>query len=445
MKAYISTKFYVAILFTITLVYNLGCTYNKADQLIKQEAPNSTTDLVAVKATTPLLIDGKIDQQWNNATHLKFDPRVPDPGNGLFSGYIDDKFFVSLRAMYDDKNIYFLAEYADDSKSVNVSPWYFNPKTKLWAQEGTSKVIDANGIMTRNGFGEDKIAMLWNIDNSTPKFVTQTCYASCHVFTPYTDFSVTPAVVRSNANAGNHYTNGANEKIDMWWGRLGRDAVLGKMDDNYQDWAGGPNITNLTGGNANGRHVDDLVVTGTSSTWPNRPTYSTAKPQGSITNRQSLKLDGTGASVNVPIWLIPNNKDYHYIAPNDTLPGGLAVKINKVSSTGILYFDGGIVDPNVDGEFLRIGDEIHGGVGPKSIPSYITSPYLGGRNDIDFAAVHTGSGWVIEFKRALKTADVLKQDVDFTGLANHPFGFAVWDRSNNQHAIKSDLLLKFKK
>ena len=38
------------------------------------------------------------------------------------------------------------------------------------------------------------------------------------------------------------------------------------MDDNQQDWAGGLAVTSLTGGNANGRHVDDLVVTGTSTT-----------------------------------------------------------------------------------------------------------------------------------------------------------------------------------
>ena len=45
----------------------------------------------------------------------------------------------------------------------------------------------------------------------------------------------------------------------MWWGRLGyisKDPSLYFMDDQYQDYAGGQAITNLTGGNANGRHVD---------------------------------------------------------------------------------------------------------------------------------------------------------------------------------------------
>ena len=36
-----------------------------------------------------------------------------------------------------------------------------------------------------------------------------------------------------------------------------------QMTDNYQDWAGGPAISNLVGGNSNGRHFDDLIPNGT--------------------------------------------------------------------------------------------------------------------------------------------------------------------------------------
>ena len=133
--------------------------------------------------------------------------------------------------MYDASNIYILAEWKDADKSVFVSTWYFNPALNVagktgWAQEPGSKSFDANGVLIRDGFGEDKFAMLWNIDKSTPKFISQTCYASCHVFTPYTDYSVTSAVPKSNASSGNHYTNGANEKIDMWWGHLSRDCYI---------------------------------------------------------------------------------------------------------------------------------------------------------------------------------------------------------------------------
>ena len=46
-------------------------------------------------------------------------------------------------------------------KVFSVSPWYFNPATSRWAQEATSKAYDQNGVLTRDGFGEDKLAMLW--------------------------------------------------------------------------------------------------------------------------------------------------------------------------------------------------------------------------------------------------------------------------------------------
>jgi hypothetical protein len=446
MKLYKFRLISVLLACILILFYNVSCKREAQETPFteKETEQFSTKDLISVKTPTPPTIDGNIDDFWKNAPFLKINPTVPDPGNGLFSGYINENFPTTLRSMYDDENIYFLAEYVDDTKSVHASPWYFNPVTKLWAQEGSSKVFDQNGVMTRRDFGEDKIAMLWNIDNSTPKFITQTCYASCHIFTPYLDYSVTPAVQRSNANSGNHYTNGVNEKIDMWWGHLGRNALFNQMDDNYQDWAGGPAVTNLTGGNANGRHLDDQVVSGTATVWPNRPNYTASKIQGANNNRQSLKLDGTGASVNVPMWIVPNATNSFYVLASDTL-SNQAVKITKVSSTGVLSYNGGTIDPNIGTDYQRIGDPVTGGVGAKAIPSIIGSPLIEGRAEITCKAVHTGSGWIIEYKRAIKTKDVLKQDVDFTGLKDHPFGFAIWNQSNNQHAIHADLTLKFKK
>ena len=68
-----------------------------------------------------------------------------------------------------------------------------------------------------------------------------------------------------------------------------------------------------------------------------------------------------------------------------------------------------------------------------------------GRADIPLSAVYTGTGWVYEFKRFLKTEDVLKQDVDFSSLEDQPFGVAIFNKSNYQHAIKPNLVLKFNK
>lgn len=439
---YFNMKIYsIAILSILLAVVFLNCT--KKDQVVAATTTN-TTDLVSYKTSSAPVIDGTIDAIWDNAAKLEITPAVPDAGNGLFAGYIGQKFPATLRSMYDGTSIYFLAEVPDDQKNIKSSPWYFNTTTKLWAQEPTAKTFDANGVLTREGFGEDKFAMLWNVDNSTPKFSTQTCYASCHVFTPYLDYSVTPAVLKSNAASGNHYTNGADEKIDMWWGHPNRGFAFNKMDDNYQDWAGGPAITNLTGGNGNGRHFDDLVVSSTSATWPFRPVYTADATQGSISNRQSLKLNGTGTTVTVPLWVIPNSTD-DFIKASDTLAGGAAVKITAISSDGVLTFADGTIDPNSSTDYQRLGSSANSEVGAKCFPGNIVAPVNNGRADIDMVAIYTGTGWIYEYKRLLKTNDVLKQDIDFSSLEDQPFGFAIWDKSNYQHGIQPNLMLKFQK
>ena len=420
--------------------YLASCT-QKDQILLTNPNPVNSTDLVSVKVTTPPEIDGTIDPVWDQALKLNVVPEVPDPGNGLFAGYIGQTYPATLRSLYDDQNVYFLAEYDDTDKSVFVSTWYFDPTTKLWTQEPSSKSFDKNGVLVRNAFGEDKMAMLWNIDKSTPKFITQTCYASCHVFTPYINNLGQPV---SNSS-GNHYTNGANEKIDMWWVHLSRDIIYDQMDDQYQDWAGGPSVTNLVGGSGNGRHIDGVTVSGASGNWPFAPAY-TAATDGSSNNRVSLIITGSdpAKSVNVPRYFIPGATNYYNIKQSD-IDTGMALLITAVDADGVLTYSGGTIDPNTDTDFQRTGDLVFGGDGPKCIPSYIAAPLTNGRADITCQAVYTGSGWIVEYKRVLKTADALKQDIDFSSLEDEPFGLAIWNNSNNQHGIKPNLVLKFQK
>jgi hypothetical protein len=173
--------------------------------------------------------------------------------------------------------------------------------------------------------------------------------------------------------------------------------------------------------------------------------YTTTPNQGALNNRQNLKLDGTGESVTVPLFIIPEAANYYHIAATDTLPGGKARKITSVGSNGVLNYEGGTIDPNKNPGYQRAGDPVTGGIGSKSVPGYISSPLLGGRADISCSVVYTGSSWVVEYKRLLKTDDVLKQDIDFSSLQDQQFGVAIWDKSNNQHGIAAGLTLKFKK
>jgi len=445
MKLFQSKQLWIMTSFVLFTGYWISCT--KDDQVL--DVPATTTvsgnELFSSLTATAPTIDGTVDAMWANAAKLSVSTVVPDPGNNMFTGYSGTAYTVTLRSMYDNQNIYFLAEVTDPDKNLKGSPWYFNPTTKLWAQEPNSKSFDVNGALAREGFGIDQLAMLWNIDNSTPKFASQTCYASCHMFTPYVDYSDPTKPVTKPNTSGNHYTNGQYEKIDMWWAHPARGLAYGNMDDEYQDWAGGPTYSNLVGGSANGRHFDDLVPTTTPNTsYPYAPTYTSDATQGSVNNRISLKPDGIGSAINVPMWVIPNSTS-DYVKVEDTLAGGSARKITAVSSTGVLTYSGGTIDPNVGTDYQRTGNAVTGPTAAKSIPGSIISPVLRGRADIGLSAVYTGTGWVYEYKRLLKTTDALKQDVDFTSLQDQFFGVAYFNKSNYQHGIKTNLVLKFKK
>lgn len=432
--------------FIIFLGIWVSCT--KENQILDVPTINNSTDLISIKIATPPTIDGIIDPIWDSAAKLKAVPQVPDAGNGLFAGYIGTQYPVTFRSMYDDNNIYFLAEWADANQSVQVQPWYFNPTTKRWAQEPSARTFDVNGNLTREGWGEDKLAMLWNIDNSTAKFASLTCYASCHLFTAYLDPTTTPATMKPNQSA-NHYTNGANEKIDMWWLKIGRDPIYSQFSDEYQDWGGGPTYSSLVGGSANGRHQDDQVVTGVASTtYPFGPTYSAnAAGTGTSNNTQTLTITGSSPaiSVSVPKYVIPGKADYYYILQTE-VDNATAKLVTAVDANGVLTLSGGtMIDPNTGTDYQRKGDPVTGGDGPKIIPSYISAPLTKGRADITCMVVYTGTGWIVEWKRALKTTDNLKQDIDFSSLSDQPFGMAIFNKSNYQHGIKPNLLLKFKK
>ncbi|MFM2439287.1 MAG: hypothetical protein RLZ16_284 [Bacteroidota bacterium] len=435
------------LLFVTSSLLFASCT--KDAQVVAPAAAANPSELLSYKTTIVPTIDGAIDAQWGNATVTNISATVPDPGaNGLFAGYIGENYAGTIRSMYDATNIYFLVEVKDADKNTKATPWYFNTTTNLWVKDGSAKVFDASGILTRDGFGSDQLAFLFNIDNSTAKFATQTCYASCHIFSNYVDYSTGVAVLKPyGAPGANHYTNGANEKIDMWWTQPNRGQAYGKMDDNYQDWAGGPTVTSLVGNSGNGRKLDGQVVTtAKGTTFPFGPVYSAADPTNAgVANTQNLKLDGTGTLVAVPKFIIPSSTA-DFLKAEDTITGGAAKRVLAVSSAGVLSLeDGSTLDPKVGTDYQRLGTAANAALGAKCIPSQVVSNLTAGRADISLSAVYTGAGWVYEIKRALKTTDVLKQDVDFTSLADFPFGLAIWNRSNYQHGLQTGLLLKFQK
>ncbi len=448
MKAY--SFLFLLVFIALFFMY---CTKN--DQVVGGSS-SSSTQLVAYKTATAPTIDGTIDAIWNNATKLQVTPVVPNPGNGTFAGYIGLNYNVTLRSMYDASNIYFLAEWNDPDQSLLNTPVTYNPTTKLWARQSSGYTFDVNGVVTSIPFNEDKFGFQFNINNSVANFASQSCYATCHL-NPTTD-SINnhvspPVLVTIPAKAGgNHFTNASNEKADLWHIHLMQDQLYGFADDDYIDYAGGQL-------NANGRHSDGAVVT---STTAGVPTYS-AVP-GSITNTQTLKITGTATSVTVPAWVVKGQTNAYALMTTNIVAGTpaaalpavtaadgktAALLVTAVDANGVLTLsDGSTIDPTAGTGYNTVFDANGNviGVGANAIPGIILQQYQGGRGDISFKATYTGKGWVLELKRALKTADVaVLQDVDFSPLTDVNFGIAVFNKANTAHAIQPGLTLHFQK
>jgi|CXWL01.1.fsa_nt_gi hypothetical protein len=401
MKPFKSKYLWVIATLVLAVGYVVSCT--KDDQVLDTPKPiNSATDLVSEKITTAPTIDGTIDAMWANSSKLQFSTAVPEVTGDVFRGYTGNIIpSVTLRSAYNATDIYFLVEWADPTESLKRNPWYFDPVTKRWAQE--SGTFGFTSSPYRPPYYEDKLAFLWNINNSVSGWNTATCYKSCHTGLPALDGS------------SRHYTNYPSEKIDMW---------------HWKSVRGGVNA---------GTQIHDQVQNN------NYPNGRTSDPGVDVyqNNKQTLVITGSSPaiSVDVPKYIIPGRTNYWWIY-NSEFTSGTAKQIMAVDANGVFTLnDATTIDPNVGTDYQRIG----AGVGPKVIPGLtLNASYTGSMGDISCKAIYTGAGWVMEFKRALTTGDAVN-DVDFSSLADQYFGFAIFENAQIAHSIKANLVLKFKK
>jgi len=405
MKLFKSLNFWVVSTILLLIGYAISCT--KTDQVLDTGVkPKNSSELLSIKVASPPTIDGAIDAQWENSPKLEFSTAVPEVTGDVFRGYTGNIIpSVTLRSAYDTGNVYMLVEWADPTQSLKRGPWYFDPTTRKWAQE--SGTFGFTSTPYRAPFYEDKIAFLWNINNSVSGWNSATCYKSCHTGLPAADGS------------SRHFTNYPTERIDMWhWKSVRGGANAGhQVHDQYQD-----------------------------NTYPNGR-KSDAGVDVYQNNTQNLPVTGSSpvVTVAVPKYVIPGKTDYNWIY-NEEFTSGVAKQVVAVDTIGVLTLnDGTKIDPNGDTGYQRIGTFGSGGLGTKAIPGVtLNSAYTGSAGDISCKATYTGKGWVLEIKRALKTADALN-DVDFTSLDEQFFGFAIFENAQIAHSIKPNLVLRFQK
>lgn len=437
---HLQKKVIVIALLIATVTILAECT--KRNQLI-DEVSSTTTDnqltsmkVVAGPAVQPAggaAWDGTIDPMWNNATKLTVHAVVPDLGNGTFTGFVGNATDVTMRSVYDATNIYYLVEFATPQKNVKSAQWYFNPVTKLWAQEAGAPTLNADGTY-RPAFAQDQFVMMFNIANSTPAFYTLSCYVACHVNSAYG--TGTPPT------GGVMYTNGPTERLDVWRARMLQVVNANQVNDCFIDDGASVGLGSSGTLDKNEVHSDWQVNNGSASTVP--PQFQTAQAaDGGFTNKQTLTITGTTTKEGVPTWVIPSgNYSNSAIKLSDTLSTGAALKVIAVDANGVLTLSNGTtINPAVGTDYQQVGS----GDGPKCIPGSVVAPFTGSRGDVIANAFHTGTGWRLLLKRALKTTDNAN-DADFTSLSDQPFGIGVmFNGADNQHAIVAGLNLHFQK
>jgi hypothetical protein len=108
--------------------------------------------LTAKKVAKGLVLDGKVDALWKDARAIK----IPVTGGAnLPNGSTE----VTLKAVYTDTDIFFLAQWRDKTQSYYRSPWKRQPDGSwMMLKDPNDKGGD------NNKYYEDKFAMIWNIN-----------------------------------------------------------------------------------------------------------------------------------------------------------------------------------------------------------------------------------------------------------------------------------------
>jgi len=365
---------------------------------------SSTTDLNVKKFDAAPVLDGTIDEMWgeveklygaadvlttlaNRNTYYNPDGEGTEEGLGIFHPYAGESYDYSLRAGYDDEYIYFLMEWADDEDSKDRQSWYWDPADSLW--KGEHKYANAPD----DKFYEDKFAFLFPIGD-VETFDNQTCWATCHQGLN---------IVSTGQKHTRHYTSNVGEVVDMWHWKRVRGTYADQVDDQQMVYNAGDDA------GANGRTGDEGDA-------------------GYSNNSQDLN------GMSVPKYIIPLQEGYYWISQDD-IDDGTAKLITNVTAEGVLILDNGAsaINPSAGG--------FEQGTGAMRIPSVTTKAFTMSRADIDIKAVHTGTGWVCEFKRKLNTGH--DDDVVFDPTQELMFGLAIFNNAAIAHAIKANLKMKF--
>jgi len=343
-----------------------GCASKPDTTPTPAPAPAPATDtntLSSVKTTEAPSIDGKSSEGfWGNAPEIKFSLSNAGALQGGTGGKFDNgSTEVSMKSAYDAENVYFLLQYKDPTDSQARGPW----------------ILEGGKLVKKpyNEFYEDKLAINWNIKDSTKDFNTAGCAVACHVATDKEGKSVTK-----------HWTNAENELLDMWhWKYVRQNSLFGPdkpglMHDQFMDAVKyDPNDAAKSGG---GRHAD-----------PGAKEYE----------------DNVNADKSAPKLVFDG-------APTNGNPYVIVDGLDKTKPFTLDY-----IKTMKEGDF---------------IPGPIAKQITGDPADIKAKGKWENGVWTLEISRKLKTTS--DKDIQFDDLAKtYSFAVAAFDNSQIGHAYEN--------
>ena len=325
--------------------------------------------LVAYPVDSTPTLDGVADEAfWADAEEIVID---------VDGGFNKFETKVHLKSVYTADSVYFLMTYEDPTESWYRYPWV-KQEDGSWKQD---KDPDDKGGDNNLNY-EDKMAFIWNINNSIEKFETKGCYATCH-----------DGENPDEKPYGNKYTPGEGQLGDIWHWKSIRN--LNQLDDQYVDW----------------------------TTYEARKDADNGNKEA---GRKSDPKDSGGFSDNYGS--MPDPADASKTVPNKEIPGFTSPNIDMITGAPGFILDGEKVAlTQEDLDALPVGS---------IIPGIVKSEIVGDRGQISAAWKWADGVWTIEFSRALETGS--EYDVQFGDLsAMYYFGVAVFENAQVRHATQT--------
>lgn len=205
-------------------------------------------ELRAAATGDSIIIDGRPDAAWGKAEALTLEVNETPykPSNG-YDGISSAE--VTLKALYDDTHVYFLAQWTDPTMSLERWPWVKQPDGS-WKQ-----MMKKDSTGHDNSYYEDKFSFAWNINQSG--FQKKGCDASCHI----NEDGLVADI--PDTSAGRHFTK-PGQTIDLWHWKSARTNAVFQTDDQYinsdkkeQNQGWGRHGDHKTGGGYVNNHNED--------------------------------------------------------------------------------------------------------------------------------------------------------------------------------------------